>query len=117
MMEANYSTRVKAPATTSSDRSDPQNGTHDASALNPSGRAEAENRHGRGRSKLKFMRCKKSVSFGSFNTRTLRQPHNIGEMTEAASKFNIDVICVQEHRFVHEADIDYTKVSEKCTLV
>ena len=116
-MEANYSTRVKAPATTSSDRSDPQDGTYDASALNPSGRAGAENRHGRGRTISKFMRCKKSVSFASFNTRTLRQPHNMGELTEAASKFKIDVICVQEHRMVHDADIDYTKVSEKYTLV
>ena len=61
------------------------------------------------------MSCKKSVSFGSFNTRTLRQPHNLGEMTEAASRFNIDVICVQEHRIVHETDTDYTKVSGAAT--
>ena len=115
-MEATKSTRVKAPATiSSSDKSDLHSGAHDASALNLSRRAAADNGLERGRNN--FMKCKKSINVSSMNTRTLRQPHNLGELTEAANKFYIDVICIQEHRLVHDVDIDYTKVSQTYTLV
>ena len=48
---------------------------------------------------------------------SFRQPHNLGELTEAANNFDIDVVCIQEHRLVHDVDIDYTKVSQTYTLV
>jgi hypothetical protein len=118
MTEATQSTRVKAPASISSSSTSTRSSrANEASASNLPRRAAAENGSERGGTNPKFVRCKQTVLVSSFNARTPSQPHNIGELTVAANKYGIDVVCIQEHRIVHEADVDFTKVSEHYSLI
>ena len=49
----------------------------------------------------RLFKGKKNVIVSSFNVRTLRDTQ-IHELVASAEMYNNDIICVQEHRFVHE---------------
>ena len=44
---------------------------------------------------------KKSMIFGSLNTQTLQRKWKVPELVSSAEKTRHDVLCIQEHRFVH----------------
>jgi len=117
MTEATRSTRVKAPDISSLSTSTGSSRANEVSASNLPRRAATNDRWKTGRTDRKFVKCKKTVNISSFNVRTLNQPHNIGELTVASSKFDLDVVCIQEHRIGHEDDVEFTRVDENHTLV
>ena len=88
---------------------------HDAPALNLPRRAVVDK--GSTGGQYKFLRCKDKVLVSTFNARTLHQPHSLGELSDSAAKQDIDVICIQEHRFIHDLKYDVNKVPNGYTLI
>ena len=43
----------------------------------------------------------------TFNIRTLNKRGQLPELTALAIDHNIDIICIQEHRYTHSEDIKY----------
>ena len=52
--------------------------------------------------KQQFMKGKKDIFIGTLNVRTLQKPGKISELIASAQETGHDVICLQEHRFIHE---------------
>ena len=52
--------------------------------------------------KQQFMKGKKDVFIGTLNVRTLQKPGKISELIASAQETGHDIICLQEHRFMHE---------------
>ena len=48
------------------------------------------------------MKGKKEVRISTLNVQTLRTDEKVHELVASAEKFSQDVICIQEHRFMHE---------------
>ena len=68
--------------------------------------------------KHKLLKCKQTVQFATFNTRTLKGEMKLGELTALSAKYEIDVTCIQEHRIYHEdIDIKYEKMGKGWSLV
>lgn len=114
---ATQSTRVEAPDLLSPQETQRSRPTHDAPAPNLARRADADTGSHQGGNNTCFAKCKQPFNVSSFNARTLRHPHCIGELNEAAEKYNIDIVCIQEHRMLHDIEIDYKQTSEDYTLV
>ena len=51
--------------------------------------------------KPKLLRCKNIVNIATFNVRTLNRINQLPEMTVFAAEHNIDIICIQEHRYYY----------------
>ena len=51
--------------------------------------------------KTRLLKGKKSVIISSLNARTLRN-FQLNELVASADKLLNDIVCVQEHRFIHE---------------
>ena len=49
--------------------------------------------------------------------RTLNKIDQLPELTASASDQNIDIICIQEHRYIHSEDIKYPDSGNGSTLV
>ena len=49
----------------------------------------------------KLLECKKSTFISTFNVRTLNTINQLPELVSSAIELNINVICIQEHRFFH----------------
>ena len=54
-----------------------------------------------------LLKCKRNTLVSTFNVRTLTSLSQVSELAASAAKWNIDIICIQEHRFYHE-DMDLT---------
>ena len=52
-----------------------------------------------------MLKSKKTFKIGTINTQTLQKVWKIPELIAAAEKTRQEVICIQEHRFVH-LDVD-----------
>ena len=50
----------------------------------------------------KLLKCKQTATF---NVRTLNRIEQLLELTASAVEHNIDIICIQEHRYTHNEDI------------
>ena len=57
--------------------------------------------------KQKFIKCKSTIQTVSFNVRTLNRIGQISDMIAFAMNYNIDIVCVQENRYLHSEDIKY----------
>lgn len=120
MMTSLNSTRVQAPASVSDTPTPPSPVLYDGVSLNPSGRGTADVT-GRGDvnnlSLSGLLRPKKSITVATFNVRTLSSDCKVQELVANAEQYNIDVICLQEHRHYHEeVDIRYQNIG-KWTLI
>ena len=51
-----------------------------------------------------FVKCKKPITISTLNTRTLNPTGRTEELAFLASTHNIDVICLQDHKFYHPDD-------------
>ena len=49
----------------------------------------------------KLLKAKRCVNISTLNVRSLRGNHKVYELIAAAEKYEIDIICVQEHRYYH----------------
>ena len=52
-------------------------------------------------------KSKITIQIATFNVRTLNKIGLLLELTASAIDHNIDMICVQEHRYLHSKDIKY----------
>ena len=55
----------------------------------------------------KLLKCKQRIQIVTFNVRTLNKIGQLPEVTASAIEHNIDIICIQEHRYTHSEDIKY----------
>ena len=58
--------------------------------------------------KRKLLKCKSTIQIATFNVRNLNRIGQQPELTASAIDHNIDIICIQEHRYIHNEDIKYT---------
>ena len=65
--------------------------------------------------KQKLVKCKRTIQRVTFNVRTLNRIGQLTELTTSAID-NIDIICIQEHRFTHSKDIKYRDRGNGWTL-
>ena len=57
--------------------------------------------------KEKLLKCKRTTQKATFNVRTLKKIGQLPELTASALDHNIDISCIQEHRYIHSEDIKY----------
>ena len=57
--------------------------------------------------KQKLLKCKSTMQIATFKVRTLNRNGQLPELTASAIYHNIEIICMQEHRFIHSEDIEY----------
>ena len=54
----------------------------------------------------------------TFNVRTLNSEKQLGELISSAIEYNIDVVCIQEHRLYHDdTETKYHKVGQGWVLI
>ena len=57
--------------------------------------------------KQKLLKCKRRIQTVTFNVRTLNRIGQLPELTASTIDHNIDIICIQEHRYTRSEDIKY----------
>ena len=63
--------------------------------------------------KQKLLKCERTIEIATFNVRTLKR---IGQLPELDIDHNIDIICIQEHKYTHSEDIKYHDSGNGWTL-
>ena len=66
--------------------------------------------------KQKLLKCKPTIQIATFNVGTLNRLGQLPELTASAIDHNIDIICIQEHRYIHSKDIKYHDSGNGWTL-
>ena len=61
--------------------------------------------------KRKLVKCKHTIQIETLNVRTLNRIGQLPELTASAIDHNIDIICIQEHRYTHSKNIKYHDTS------
>ena len=59
----------------------------------------------------KLLKCKQTIQIATFNVRTLNRIGQLPGLTASTVEHNIDIICIQEHRYTHNRDIKYHDTS------
>ena len=59
------------------------------------------------RLKQKLLKCKSTIQKATFNVRTLNRLSQLPELTASEIDHNIDIICIQEYRYLNSEDIKY----------
>ena len=67
--------------------------------------------------KQKLPQCKSTIQIVRFNVRTLNRIGQLLELTASAIDHNIDIIWIQEHRYIHCEDIKYHDTDNGWTFV
>ena len=66
--------------------------------------------------KQKLLKCKCTIQIAKFNVRTLNEIGQLSELTASAINHNIDIICIQEHKYTYCEDIKYHDTGNGWTL-
>ena len=64
----------------------------------------------------KLLKCKQTIQIATFNVRTLNRIGQLPELTASAIEHKIDIICIQEHRYMHTENIKYHETGNGWTL-
>ena len=65
-----------------------------------------------------ILNCRLTKNIATINIRSLRNNHNLYELTYLSSKYNIDITCIQEHKlYPPEETIRYCNTGNGWTLV
>ena len=64
----------------------------------------------------KLLKCKQTIQIAKFNIRTLSRIGQLPEPTASALEHEIDIICIQEHRYTHTEHIKYHETGNRWTL-
>ena len=64
----------------------------------------------------KLLKCKQTIQIATFNVRTLNKIGQLPELTASTIEHNVDMICIQEHRYSHSEDIKYHDSGNGWTL-
>ena len=67
--------------------------------------------------KQKLLKCKRTIQIATSNVRTLNRIGQQPELTASAIDHNIDIICIQKHRYIYSKDIKYHDTGNEWTLV
>ena len=68
--------------------------------------------------KQKLLRCKSTVHIVTLNVRTLNRIGQLPELTASVAEYNVDIVCIQEHRYYHcEVKIKYHNSSNGWTFI
>ena len=59
-----------------------------------------------------FLKCRHSMKIATFNVNTIRNDNQKEELAYVANKHQIEIIDIQEHRIIHNDEIEYRKVGE-----
>ena len=62
-------------------------------------------------------KCKSTIQIVTFNVRTLNRIGQQPELTASVIDYNIDIICIQENRYIHSKDIEYHNTGNGWTFV
>ena len=65
----------------------------------------------------KLLKCKQTIQIATFYVRTLNRIGQLPELIASAVEHKIDIICIQEHRYMHTEDIKYHETGNGWTLV
>ena len=65
----------------------------------------------------KLLKCKQTLQIATFNARTLNRIGQLPELIASAVGHKIDIICIQEHRYMHTEDIKYHETGNGWSLV
>ena len=68
------------------------------------------------RKQQKLLKCKQTIQIATFNVRTLNRIGQLPELITSAVEHKIDIICIQEHRYMHTEDIKYHETGNGWTL-
>ena len=68
------------------------------------------------RKQQKLLKRKQTIQIATFNARNLNRIGQQPELTASAVEHNIDIICIQEHRYTHSDDIKYHDTGNGWTL-
>ena len=82
---------------------------------NPTGREGTDS--GPTKISKNLLRCSRSASIKTFNARTLKKDHYLDELVHLASIHKLDIVCVQEHRFIHDDLLCFSKPSPGYTFI
>ena len=64
-----------------------------------------------------LLKCKQTLQIVTFNVRTLNRIGQLPELIASAEEHKIDIICIQEHRYMHTEDIKYHETGKGWSLV
>ena len=64
----------------------------------------------------KLLKYKQTIQIATFNVRTLNRIGQQPELAVSAAEHNIEIICIQEHRYTHSEDIKYHDTGNGWTL-
>ena len=67
--------------------------------------------------KQKLLKCQRTIKIATFNVRTLNRIGQLPELIASAIDQDMDVICMQEHRYIHSEDIKYNDTDNERSLV
>ena len=111
------STRVKAPA-----KHRFRNRTQLTSAQSnevttstPPGRVVTDKRDVR--KSTKFISATTELYISTYNACTLTKDFYLNELTNSIEKYNLEMVCIQEHRITHAEPIKYHHLSQTHTLI
>ena len=106
MMSSLNSSRVKASSLLVPGSELVPSETNDPPSQNSSERGDGDRNEPETTNKPKLLVCKHSTIFSTFNARTLSLTSRKQELLSCFSNFKIDVLSIQEHRFLHQ-DVDF----------
>ena len=66
--------------------------------------------------KKNLLKYKQTIQIATFNVRILNRIGQLPELTASAVEHQIDIICIQEHRYSHTEDIKYHETGKGWTL-
>ena len=67
--------------------------------------------------KQNLLKCKTTIQTTTYNVRTLNRMDQLLDLTASVIDHNIDIICIQEHRYLHSKDIKYHATYNGWTFV
>ena len=67
--------------------------------------------------KQKLLKCKSTIKIAIFNVRTLNRIGQLPELTASVINHNIDIISIQEHRYINYKDIKYHDTGNEWSFV
>ena len=111
------STGVKAPAN-SRFRNRTQltsRQSYEVPALTPTGRVYTDTSSGK--KSPKFISATSELYITSYNACTLTKEFYLNELVNSMEKYNLQIVCIQEHRLSHVEPIKYHKLSSENTLI
>ena len=65
----------------------------------------------------KSLRCKSTIQIAKFNVRTLNRMGQLLKIRASAIDHNIDIICIQENRYIHSEDLTYHDTGHGWTFI